>query len=86
MNRPPARPWQLVLIVWGTKYGGGDLSRIILAARALSPSLARVVVITDRPRDGLPEPVLQRPFPENWLCRSSCAPAARPSLRCLPKV
>lgn len=76
MNRPLARPWQLVLIVWGTKYGGGDLSRIILAARALSPSLARVVVITDRPRDGLPEPVLQRPFPEGWLLpqllRSGC--------------
>ncbi|RRH69864.1 hypothetical protein [Falsigemmobacter faecalis] len=76
MSQPPARPWQLVLIVWGDKYGGADLSRIILAARALSPSLARVEVITDRARDGLPQDVLQRPFPEGWLLppllRSGC--------------
>lgn len=61
------RKWQLVLICWGTKYAVADINGLALAARAQSPGLARVVLITDRPRDGLAEGIEARPHPPEFL-------------------
>ncbi len=65
MNSEPE--WQLVLVLWGTKYGAPEVSQLVetIAKHASRPF--RTVLITDRPRDGLPDGVIQRDFPEFFI-------------------
>ncbi len=59
--------WQLVLILWGTKYGAPEVSQLVETIAKYSSRPFRTVLITDRPRDGLPEGVVQREFPEFFI-------------------
>ncbi|MES2667501.1 MAG: hypothetical protein V4712_15495 [Pseudomonadota bacterium] len=65
MNTPYS--WQLVIVLWGTKYGVAEVNHLIHAVRAHSSQPPRVVLITDRPRDGLAADVITRPFPAFFL-------------------
>jgi hypothetical protein len=57
-----ARPFALVLAIWGTRYGPGHVNEIIAGAFRRSPDLDEVVLLTDRPRDGLDPRIRQMPF------------------------
>ncbi len=58
--------WQLVLIAWGTKYGTEEIALLVQSIRRRARGLARVVLITDRPRPGLKR-IEQVPFPPEFL-------------------
>lgn len=53
----------LVLALWGTRYGAPHVNGIVEAACRLSPGLDRVVLMTDRLRDGIDGRVQQQVFP-----------------------
>lgn len=76
MTQGTAQSWQLVMMIWGDKYGSTDINRLAAAARALSPSLRRVVLVTDRPHPGLLPGIELRDWPAGWLApemtRSGC--------------
>ncbi|PSL19441.1 hypothetical protein CLV88_106154 [Shimia abyssi] len=59
--------WQLVLILWGTKYGVGEVNHLIETVRASASRPFRTVLITDRERQGLETGVVQRRFPDFFL-------------------
>ncbi len=59
--------WQLVLVLWGTKYPIGEVNHLIRSVRGHASRPPRVVMITDRPREGLEEGVIQRPFPDFFI-------------------
>lgn len=59
----PAEGWCLVLAVWGEKYRAVHVNELARRARALSPSLVRVVLYTDRLRDGIDANIHQTLFP-----------------------
>lgn len=59
--------WQLVLILWGARYGAPDVNALVAAVRRQSTGLARIVLITDRDRPGLAEGVETRAFPPEFL-------------------
>ena len=59
--------WQLVLTLWGTKYGAPEVSQLIDTVRQTSSRPFRVVLISDRPREGLPQDVVLRQFPPFFL-------------------
>ncbi|VDC30158.1 hypothetical protein [Pseudogemmobacter humi] len=59
--------WQLVLMLWGTKYGVSDVNGLVAAVCARSFAPARVVLITDRPREGLAAQVRCVDFPPEFL-------------------
>ena len=60
--------WQLVLVLWGTKYPVAEVNHLIATIRArATPAPARVVLLTDRPRDGLAEGVTCRDIPDFFL-------------------
>lgn len=64
----PDRQWQLILVLWGTKYPVSDVKHLITTIRSLSnPTPARVVLLTDHIREGLDADVLQREMPEFFL-------------------
>ena len=65
MNTPYT--WQLVIVLWGTKYGVAEVNHLINAVRTHSSQPPRVVLITDRARDGLAADVITRPFPAFFL-------------------
>lgn len=75
MDRP-GRDWQLVLICWGTKYGAPDINLLVESVRRQATGLARVVLITDRPREGLAPGIETRDHPVDFLAeilrRSGC--------------
>lgn len=62
-----APEWQCVFILWGAKYGAGDVNHIVAAVRAQTRRPPRMVLLTDRPRPGLAEGVETRPIPEFYL-------------------
>ncbi|WP_299420687.1 hypothetical protein [uncultured Shimia sp.] len=62
-----AAEWQLVLILWGTKYGPSEVCQLIETVEKYAQRPFRTVLITDRQRDGLPAGVLQRAFPEFFV-------------------
>lgn len=68
--------WQLVLICWGARYGAADINRLVASVRAQSTGLARVVLLTDRPRPGLAPGIETRDHPADFLApelrRSGC--------------
>ena len=60
--------WQLVLVLWGTKYPVAEVNHLIATIRARAqPAPARVVLLTDRPRDGLAAGVTCREIPDFFL-------------------
>jgi hypothetical protein len=67
-----APQWQLVLILWGDKYGVDELNALIRQTVARANSAPRVVLISDRDRPGLLPLVLVRPFPEFFLRPEFC--------------
>jgi hypothetical protein len=58
-----ADAWCLVLALWGDRYGARHVNEIAACAARHSAGLTRIVLVTDRPRDGIDPRVTQRPFP-----------------------
>ncbi len=71
-----APKWQLVLVLWGTKYPVAELNALIETVESKVTHRPRVVLISDRERQGLASHVLTRPFPEFFLrpefCQGGC--------------
>lgn len=59
--------YQLVLVLWGTKYGIDEVNHLIRIVKSQSQNEPRVVLITDRSREGLEDGVIQCPFPDFFL-------------------
>lgn len=59
--------WQLVLVLWGTKYGADEVNHLVAAVRRLAAHPPRVVLLSDRDRPGLDRTVEVRPFPDFFL-------------------
>lgn len=59
--------WQLVLILWGTKYGVDEVNKLITTISDQAAQKPRVVLITDRDRPGLLPGVVTRDFPPFYL-------------------
>lgn len=53
----------LVLALWGSRYGAPHVNGIVETAFHLSPGLAQVVLMTDRPRQGMDGRITQKLFP-----------------------
>ncbi|MGY6411793.1 MAG: hypothetical protein ACXIUV_12330 [Alkalilacustris sp.] len=66
---PPghAPAWQCVFLLWGERYGAGDVNHIAAAVRARARDLPRFVLLTDRPRPGLDPSIMTRPIPDFYL-------------------
>ncbi len=75
-----APEWQLVLILWGTKYGAPEVSQLVDTIRANASRPFRIVLITDRQRDGMPVGVVQREFPEFFLQEKLRGPGCQAKL------
>jgi hypothetical protein len=56
--------WCLVLAIWGSKYGPAHVNELARQARAKSPTLAEIVLFTDRLRGGIDAEVRQTLFPD----------------------
>lgn len=56
--------WQLVVVLWGEKYAVAEINALIKSIRSRSTKPAQTVLVTDRPRDGLIEDVLQVKMPQ----------------------
>lgn len=67
MRQTDIAGWQLVLVIWGEKYGAGDVNGLVAAVRETSPGLQRVLLITDRPREGLAGGISELAFPPEFL-------------------
>ncbi|MEP2533131.1 hypothetical protein [Shimia sp.] len=59
--------WQLVLVLWGTKYGVKEVAHLIDTVRAHASRPFRTVLITDRDREGLDAEIVQRRIPEFFM-------------------
>lgn len=59
--------WQLVLIAWGDKYPVAEINLLAQRVRAKAALAPRVVLITDRLRDGLDPNITAVGFPAHWL-------------------
>jgi len=74
--QPTAPKWQLVVVLWGTKYPVAELNALIETVERGAAHPPRVVLITDRERPGLAPHVQTRPFPEFFLkpefCKGGC--------------
>lgn len=66
MPAPEPEPcWQLVLVLWGTKYPVAEVNALILTIRRLArPAPSRIVLLTDRRRSGLLPDVEMREMPQ----------------------
>ena len=62
----PAPSWQCVLIAWGDRYPVADVNRLVQSIRAHARGLARVLLLSDRPREGLEPGVELRDIP-GWF-------------------
>jgi hypothetical protein len=71
-SHAPAPEWQCVFILWGEKYGAGDVNHIAAQVRARTRRPPRMVLLSDRPRPGLAADIETRPIPDFYL-----APAFR---------
>ena len=63
----PKPLWQCVFLLWGDRYGAGDVNHIVAAVRARARDVPRFVLLTDRPRPGLDAAVQSRPIPDFYL-------------------
>lgn len=59
--------WQLVLVLWGTKYPVEEVNFLIRTVCEHTSRKPRVVLITDQMREGLADGVVQRLIPEFFL-------------------
>ena len=59
--------WQLVLVVWGTKYGADELNHLIEAVASKTTNRPRFVMLSDRARPGLVHDVEVRTIPAFYL-------------------
>ncbi len=59
--------WQCVIVVWGSKYSGKDIRRLVESIRKHSSGEPRFVLLTDRERPNFPEGLLVVPIPEFFL-------------------
>jgi hypothetical protein len=75
-----APDWQCVFILWGAKYGAGDVNHIVAAVRAHTRRPPRMVLLTDRPRPGLVEGVETRPIPSFYLRPEFMGPGCQTKL------
>ena len=66
--------WHLVMALWGDRYGAADVNRLAGAARAGSATCRGVILVTDRPRDGVDAAVRQIPFPGAFATPECFAP------------
>lgn len=71
MTENPAQTtesWQLVLVLWGTKYPITEVNHLIATiCDKTQPQPARIVLLTDRPRDGLDARAEQVSIPQFYL-------------------
>ncbi|SEB89984.1 hypothetical protein [Rhodobacter sp. 24-YEA-8] len=67
MRQSDIAGWQLVLVIWGEKYGAQDVNGLVAAVRETSAGLQRVLLITDRPREGLADGIGTLAFPPEFL-------------------
>ncbi|MDO9637857.1 MAG: hypothetical protein Q7J44_04880 [Pseudotabrizicola sp.] len=67
MTAAPPPVWQLVLVLWGTKYPVAEVNHLIDTVCRLASHAPRVVLITDRLRDGLRAGVVQRLIPDVFM-------------------
>jgi len=72
MNTPNAAPdrpsWQLVLVLWGTKYPVDEVNHLIATILShADPAPARIVLLSDRPRPGLDARADLRDIPAFFL-------------------
>ncbi|MFN4153110.1 MAG: hypothetical protein ACK4HF_00510 [Paracoccaceae bacterium] len=64
MTAAPDSPvWQLVLVLWGTKYPVTEVNHLIATVCRHASHAPRVVLITDKLREGLRAGVVQRLIP-----------------------
>lgn len=59
--------WQLVLVLWGTKYGADEVNHLVATVTRLAAHPPRVVLLSDRERPGLDDAIRVRPMPEFFL-------------------
>lgn len=59
--------WQCVLIAWGERYPVTDINRLVRCVRAHSRGLERIILLSDRPREGLEPGVEVRDIPAWFL-------------------
>ncbi len=59
--------WQLVVILWGTKYAVSELNALITTIESKAAHPPRVVLISDRERPDISSHVVTRSFPEFYL-------------------
>ncbi|MFN4130133.1 MAG: hypothetical protein ACK4GC_09995 [Paracoccaceae bacterium] len=68
MTQAPDSPvWQLVLVLWGTKYPVAEVNHLIDTVCRLASHAPRVVLITDHLRDGVRKDVIQREIPAFFM-------------------
>ena len=67
MTEAPPPVWQLVLVLWGTKYPVAEVNHLIDTVLRHAAHAPRVVLITDRPREGLRAGVVQREIPAFFM-------------------
>ena len=67
MRPSPPKAWQCVLICWGTKYGAADVNRLVKRVADQNSSVARFVLVSDRPHKGLDPRVEHAALPEVYL-------------------
>jgi hypothetical protein len=72
--------WQLVLVLWGTKYGADEVNHLVAAVRRLAAHPPRIVLLSDRDRPGLDAAVTVRPIPEFFLRPDLCGPGCQAKL------
>lgn len=60
--------WQLILVLWGTKYPVEEVNHLIRTIRRhADPAPHRITLLTDRPREGLEQGVETRDIPAFFL-------------------
>jgi hypothetical protein len=65
--RGPDPSWQCVLIAWGDRYPVGDINRLARSIREKARGLKRVILLSDRLRDGLDPAIEIRDIPSWYM-------------------
>ncbi|TCL09475.1 hypothetical protein BXY66_1523 [Shimia isoporae] len=76
----PLPTWQLVIVLWGTKYSVREVNRLIDTVREKASQPFRPVLITDRDRPGLAEDVVVKTFPEGFIKPEMIGPGCHAKL------
>ncbi|WP_147335678.1 hypothetical protein [Pseudotabrizicola alkalilacus] len=81
MTQMPDSPvWQLVLVLWGTKYPVAEVNHLIDSVCRLASHAPRVVLITDHLREGLRDGVVQRLIPDFFRTADMRGPGCQAKL------